>query len=299
MDGHIGIGDMLRRRREERGLTAEQAALQSKVPLRLMHALESGDYHLMPDPLYLVRFVHDYAVFLGLDVGAIDAEFERALHQPLRTPAGPAATPPTAPRVRWTRVPWPVGAGLAIAAIVAMVVFSMAKRGPDQEGVSRPSDTQRAEAGSAGGRAASAPDRASETLTQPSPAAAAPFADAPATPVAGTTVPPLAATGKTARPIGSSGHVLVVRAQEPTWLSVRADRKDRREVLLQVGQAARFEAETDFHIIVGNAGGVTLSFDGTPLPPLGRSGEVIRDLVLPPVRRDSSSPEAALPTSTQ
>jgi len=48
----------------------------------------------------------------------------------------------------------------------------------------------------------------------------------------------------------------------------------------------------------GDAGtgpsGVTLSLDGTPLPPLGRSGEVVRDLVLPPVRRDSSASGAAL-----
>jgi cytoskeleton protein RodZ len=112
-------------------------------------------------------------------------------------------------------------------------------------------------------------------------------------------VPQPAPEANAPRGTGSPGHVLVVRAQEATWLSVRADRKDRREVLLQGGQTARFEAETDFHIIVGNAGGVTLSFDGTPLPPLGRSGEVIRDLVLPPVGRDSSPPKVALPASTR
>lgn len=286
MDGHISIGDTLRRRREERGVTAEQAALQSKVPLRLVHVLESGDYRLFPDPLYLIRFVHDYAVFLGLDVGAIDAEFERTLHQPLRTPAAPAVAPPAARRARWPRVLWPAVAVLAIAPLGVMAIFSVVRRGPDQGVLSRPPDVQKDTAAVAGGSAASAADRVSEPLTRPSP-------------VAGMSPPPLAAEAKTPLPVNASGHVLVVRAQEPTWLSVRADRKDRREVLLQGGQTARFEAETDFHIIVGNAGGVTLSFDDTPLPPLGRSGEVIRNLVLPPVRRDSSPSEAALPTSTR
>jgi cytoskeleton protein RodZ len=93
---------------------------------------------------------------------------------------------------------------------------------------------------------------------------------------------------------GAAGHILIARAQESTWLSVRADQKDPREVLLQPGQTVRFEAQTNFHVVVGNAGGVTLSLDGTPLPPLGRSGEVVRDLVLPPVRRDSPASGAAL-----
>ena len=60
-----------------------------------------------------------------------------------------------------------------------------------------------------------------------------------------------------------------------------------------------FEAETGFHVIVGNAGGVTLSLDGTPLPPLGRSGEVVRDLVLPPVPRDSPSSGTAFTAPTR
>jgi len=62
---------------------------------------------------------------------------------------------------------------------------------------------------------------------------------------------------------------------------------------LQPGQIARFEAKSSFHVVVGNAGGVKLSLDGTPLPPLGRSGEVVRDLVLPPVRRDFPGPGGA------
>jgi cytoskeleton protein RodZ len=80
----------------------------------------------------------------------------------------------------------------------------------------------------------------------------------------------------------AGGHVLVATAREPTWLSVRADDQERKEVLLQAGQSAQFGAETRLHVIVGNAGGVTLWYNGTPLPALGRSGEVVRDLVLPP-----------------
>ena len=90
MDSSLSIGETLRRRREERALTPEQAAFQSKVPLRLVQMLESDDYQLLPDPLYLVRLLHEYATFLELDAAALDAEFQRAMHRPLSTSrAGP------------------------------------------------------------------------------------------------------------------------------------------------------------------------------------------------------------------
>ncbi len=80
--------------------------------------------------------------------------------------------------------------------------------------------------------------------------------------------------------------LLTARAQEPTWMAVRADGGQNRQVLLQKGQAARFVADTGFVVTVGNAGGVDLSLNGEPVPSLGRSGQIIRNVAIPPVRRD-------------
>jgi hypothetical protein len=92
---------------------------------------------------------------------------------------------------------------------------------------------------------------------------------------------------------GSARHILIIRAHESTWLSVRSDREERRQILLQPGQSARFGAETIFRVTVGNAGGVTLWLDGAPFPLQGRSGEVIRDLALPPLQGGLSAAKAA------
>jgi cytoskeleton protein RodZ len=94
-------------------------------------------------------------------------------------------------------------------------------------------------------------------------------------------------------------HVLVVRAHEATWLSVRPDAGERRQVLLQSGEAARFGAEVGFQVTVGNAGGVALWLNGAPLPSLGRSGEVVRDLILPPLQGGSSGSKAETAPSRQ
>jgi cytoskeleton protein RodZ len=168
-----------------------------------------------------------------------------------------------------------------------VIALSLAsKRSADQAVSTRPSEPkiERPASGNGSGESPTQESGGVAPVGSPPPTT---LPEATATPVVATPAPPGPLGHATVAPSGAAGHILIVRAQEPTWLSVRADQKDPREVLLQPEQMARFEAQTGFRVIVGNAGGVTLSLDGTPLPPLGRSGEVVRDLVLPPGRRDS------------
>ncbi len=290
MDALVSIGETLRRRREERALTPEQAAFQSKVPLRLVQMLESDDYELLPDPLYLVRLLHEYARFLGLDATALDAEFQRAMHRPPRPAPPPAPAPRSAPSIPWRQVFWTVAAILVATPLVLIALSLASKRFNDQTVSSKRAEPKFEQPVAGGG---------SVEMTPQGPEGAAPAGSPPPAVLPEPTTAPVVVTPAprpqdAAASTGAARHTLIVRAQEPTWLSVRVDQKDPREVLLQPEQVVRFEAETNFHIIVGNAGGVTLSLDGTPLPPLGRSGEVVRNLVLPPARRDSPASGAAL-----
>ncbi len=111
------IGQMLRKHREERGLTPEQAAHQSRVPLRLLQALEADDYHLLPDPGYLTRLLHEYALLLKLDPKALEVEFRSAIRRP---PGGglvaaPAQPPPLV--IPWKQVLWTAGVILIVTNI--------------------------------------------------------------------------------------------------------------------------------------------------------------------------------------
>jgi cytoskeleton protein RodZ len=189
---------------------------------------------------------------------------------------------------------WTVAAILVATPLVLIALSLASKRSTDQAVSSRPGvpKVERPVSGSPGSPDVTAQGPDSPTpITSPLPAA---LPETAAMPVVAAPEAPAPHRQDAVASSGAAGHVLVARAEESTWLSVRADQKDPREVLLQPGQTARFEAQTGFRVVVGNAGGVTLSLDGTPLPPLGRSGEVIRDLVLPPVRRDSPASGAAL-----
>ncbi len=74
---------------------------------------------------------------------------------------------------------------------------------------------------------------------------------------------------------------LVVRATEPTWVRVETDAGETRQELLPVDAVREWWAQSRFILTVGNAGGIHLELNGRPLPPLGRSGQVVRDLILP------------------
>ncbi len=122
MDPQVSIGEALRRRREERGLTAEQAAFQSKVPLRLVQVLESDDYQLLPDPLYLVRLLHEYAMFLGLNAATLEAEFQQVIQRPPRTSLAPVPAPRPTSTIPWRQVLWTVAAILVVAPVVLIAL---------------------------------------------------------------------------------------------------------------------------------------------------------------------------------
>jgi len=83
---------------------------------------------------------------------------------------------------------------------------------------------------------------------------------------------------------------LSIEAIEETWIKILIDGRDVREMLLKGGDKVSLEAERNFGLTIGNAGGVKINFDGKELEPLGSRGEVIRNLVL---SRDAPLPHPA------
>jgi len=285
MDRQLSVGQNLRTRREERGLTPEQAAYQSKVPIRLLQTLESDDYRLVPDPAYLIRSLHEYARLLKLNPDALEAEFRNAIRHPPSASLAVAPVPPP-PAVPWKQVIWTAVAILIVTPLVFIALSLASKRASERPAppppvVQPPQDRAPAE-GEGAGLADRMPPERSES-TQPIEA-----------PVAGESTvppetPPVSVGTLESSPVPTAPSevpkrrrfLLSARAVETTWMAVRPDGGQERQVLLQRGQTARFAAETGFLVTVGNAGGVHLSLNGEALPSLGASGQVIRDLSIP------------------
>jgi|GEM_PF-548103 cytoskeleton protein RodZ len=70
-------------------------------------------------------------------------------------------------------------------------------------------------------------------------------------------------------------HTLVANAKDTVWLKVGVDKEEPVEVTLKQGERFTWKASENISVIVGNAGGVTLTYNGKDFSGLGASGEVV------------------------
>ena len=113
------------------------------------------------------------------------------------------------------------------------------------------------------------PDSGTQTAQGPDPAASPEVA-------ALSTPPDTAAAGT------SANHSLTILAEQKSWMRIWVDGEPFQDLLLGPGESRTLSAQTHFVITFGNAGGVRLTLNGEELPPVGRSGEVVRGRKFPP-----------------
>ena len=74
--------------------------------------------------------------------------------------------------------------------------------------------------------------------------------------------------------------VLTMRAQQDCWVEVRADGETVMNRVLAEGESQTLEARGEIVLSVGNAGGLSIRVNDRPTLPLGRSGEVRKNIVI-------------------
>jgi cytoskeletal protein RodZ len=61
------VGERLRAAREEKGLSLDDLAAQTRIPLRHLQSIETADWDALPAPTYTTGFAKSYASAVGLD----------------------------------------------------------------------------------------------------------------------------------------------------------------------------------------------------------------------------------------
>jgi cytoskeleton protein RodZ len=61
------VGERLRAAREEKGLSLEDIAAQTRIPRRHLESIENADWDALPAPTYTTGFAKSYATAVGLD----------------------------------------------------------------------------------------------------------------------------------------------------------------------------------------------------------------------------------------
>jgi cytoskeleton protein RodZ len=118
------IGERLRLAREEQGVSLEDIAKQTRIPIRHLQHIERGEWDALPAATYSVGFARNYANAIGLDGPAIGAELREHLGIARRSSAGPAAYyEPADPARVPPRSIAIVAAILAVLLVVAYLVW--------------------------------------------------------------------------------------------------------------------------------------------------------------------------------
>lgn len=117
------IGDRLKEAREQKKLTLEDVASQTRIPVRHLQHIELEEWDALPAATYSVGFARAYANAVGLDGSEIGRELRdqiggtrsRTPAPELYEPADPARVPPRSLAV--------VAAVIAIALVIGYLVW--------------------------------------------------------------------------------------------------------------------------------------------------------------------------------
>ena len=111
------LGMYLLASREKHGVTREDAGRDTRIPAHYLRMMESNDYSMIADQLYLLPFLRRYSEYLGLDSEDVAIRFVREVQ---RAENSPGPTLPSTP-VDSERAPSNVWAILGALAVIALI----------------------------------------------------------------------------------------------------------------------------------------------------------------------------------
>ncbi len=125
-------GAVIAEARRKRGLSADDLAERTKIPVTLLKALEADEYHRLSGPLYARSFLRSCAKELGLPVDEVLDLYSRHSGEVPRMPGAPPQVP-DAVRIRRVGFPWvKLTAGVVAVAGLAVLSFLLTRPGAEE-----------------------------------------------------------------------------------------------------------------------------------------------------------------------
>ncbi|MGH2685751.1 MAG: helix-turn-helix domain-containing protein [Actinomycetota bacterium] len=135
MQQHVetGIGRALRRARESRGKSLEQASRETRVRIDYLKAIEHEWFGALGSDVYVRGFLRSYSRYLGLNDEKVMTAYERAFGRSKPPPAPVEQSPTVAPTEAYVlterkRPNWILAGGAAIIALAAAAAIGLIGR---------------------------------------------------------------------------------------------------------------------------------------------------------------------------
>jgi len=300
-----GVGTLLKNERQKKGLDFDQVFEMTKIQPHILQALENEDWHSLPSPIFVRGFVRSYAHAVGLDEREV-VELYQKIAPIESTPPKPLGKPVGSRKV--------VSIVLALLILTAAMAYFLWKTvipgkdasqnapaihsagsrrvvsEPDQErfsGTQEPSLKEQKESVSAVIHESveqvsrkekdvipetSPPELSSETVDVETPSNSSEEEAVPSF-----SAEPFLAYEPETRPESEIRELtLKANIREKTWVRVFVDDQDPKEYIFAPGSRPVWKAKTGMELLIGNAGGIGLEFNGVPIENIGDPGQVVR-----------------------
>ncbi len=303
------LGEKLKSLREEKGMTLKDVAKAIKVRESILSALENEEWDKLPQRIFVKGFVRAYARVVEGDEELVLDLFESSC--PLKDAAISCPSFETQPheslgekkkKYAWIIVTITLillvgGTYLVVTRFYKSIKWISGKKAERVETtVVKPPGEEKQETvtvvpnstipGSTERPAESV--TASPSLEEKGSSSVSPGGGQASIPAekktANTTVRPVppekAEGGKGASQTAEAQPLpkdnLIITAKMETWIGLKIGGKLRKQVLLKPGETFSTRVEKSVELLIGNAGGIDIIFNGKKLEDIGKPGQVVR-----------------------
>ncbi|MBC8120779.1 MAG: helix-turn-helix domain-containing protein [Gemmatimonadaceae bacterium] len=115
------LGTRLTKERQARGWAIEEVAERTRIPLRYLSAIETGDLDLLPEPVYVRAFIRKYADLVDMDGSSLIKQMQASESEP-PTPVPVPASQLVKPTLRPFHL-WLLYGAVVLVAVVGLRYF--------------------------------------------------------------------------------------------------------------------------------------------------------------------------------
>ncbi len=247
------LGETLKERRKQLGISLPQAEEQLHIRSRTLEALEEGDYERLPNPGYVRGYISTYARFLELDpqplLNLYHAETGHGRFHRIELPDQAVK-----PRHEQHALPW--RAALAVVAVLALAslavwAISAAIRGPETPPPIAPEPTS--------------------TVTSPSTGTTS-SAGTSGTTADGSATASSSAEATPTKPKPKAIRLKIEVADGESWLEVKVDGKTEFADVATGPQTKDYRVTKSAEVKIGRPSVVTVYSNGTEMPVTEKNG---------------------------
>ena len=291
----MSVGDTLRRERIKRNLQLEQVSRELKISPRFLQAIEDERFEKLPGGVFARAFVRQYGRMLGLNEEELASQVDQMLEPPVilngetqQHVAPTGIAPIEMPRMEeWRSVgdrrPGLSGGSLSAAIVVVLVMLVCSGVYAWMQRQHNPVVAQTPAPAPAASQTQAPPPQPVQTQQQPAetkpsepePVAAtpAPVQQQPSTETPAAQQPVAKTEPAQPEPNPNNPVRIEITATEPVWVLARTDGKFAFTGTMDPNTKRSVDASKDIVLRLGNAGGVTITLNGQPIPPVGPKGQ--------------------------